>query len=171
MSLSGALTSAVTGLQAQSAAMGAISDNIGNSQTVGYKRVDTEFQTLLTLSNASVHAPGGVTSKPLYTNDLQGTPQQTSVVTNLAVAGSGYFAVSRVAAVNGSSLPKFEPDPLYTRAGDFAPDNNGYLVNSAGYYLNGWSVNPSTGIASKNALVPIRLDQLKSDPQATTNVT
>src|SRR5476651_2119729 len=136
MSLSGALTSAVTGLQAQSIAMGAISDNIGNSQTVGYKRVDTEFQTLLTVSNASVHEPGGVTSKPLYTNDVQGTVQQTSTETNLAVSGSGYFAVSKVASVNGASLPVFVADPLYTRAGDFAPDNNGYLVNSAGYYLN-----------------------------------
>jgi flagellar hook protein FlgE len=171
MSLSGALTSAVTGLQAQSIAMGAISDNIGNSQTAGYKRVDTEFQTLLTVSNASVHEPGGVTSKPLYTNDVQGTVQQTSTETNLAVSGSGYFAVSKVASVNGSSLPNFEADPLYTRAGDFKPDNNGYLVNSAGYYLNGWAVNPSSGIVSKNALVQIRLNQLKADPQATTAVT
>jgi flagellar hook protein FlgE len=171
MSLSGALTSAVTGLQAQSIAMGAISDNIGNSQTVGYKRVDTEFQTLLTVSNASVHEPGGVTSKPLYSNDVQGTVQQTSTETNLAVSGSGYFAVAKVASVNGSSLPVFEADPLYTRAGDFKPDNNGFLVNSAGYYLNGWSVNPATGIVAKNALVPIRLDQLKADPQATTAVT
>jgi flagellar hook protein FlgE len=171
MSLSGALTSAVTGLQAQSIAMGAIADNIGNSQTVGYKGVDTEFQTLLTVSNALVHQAGGVTSKPLYTNDIQGTVQQTSTETNLAVSGSGYFAVSKVASVNGSSLPVFAPDPLYTRAGDFTPDNNGYLVNSAGYYLNGWAVNPSTGITAKNALVPIRLDQLKADPQATTEVT
>ncbi|MDB5411121.1 MAG: flgE, partial [Rhodospirillales bacterium] len=167
----GALTSAVTGLQAQSIAMGAISDNIGNSQTAGYKRVDTEFQTLLTVSNASLHEPGGVTSKPLYTNDVQGTVQQTTTETNLAVSGSGYFAVSKVASVNGSSLPVFEADPLYTRAGDFAPDNNGYLVNSAGYYLNGWAVNPATGITAKNALVQIRLDQLKSDPQATSSVT
>ncbi|MDB5409895.1 MAG: flagellar hook-basal body complex protein [Rhodospirillales bacterium] len=171
MSLSGALTSAVTGLQAQSIAMGAISDNIGNSQTAGYKRVDTEFQTLLTVSNAAVHEPGGVTSKPLYTNDVQGTVQQTTTETNLAVSGSGYFAVSKVASVNGSSLPVFEADPLYTRAGDFKPDNNGYLVNSAGYYLNGWAVNPATGITAKNALVQIRLDQLKSDPQPTSLVT
>jgi flagellar hook protein FlgE len=171
MSLSGALTSAVTGIDAQSRALGAISDNISNSQTTGYKRVDTEFSTLLTVSNAFVHEPGGVTSKPHYTNDLQGTVQQTSVVTNLAVSGDGYYAVSRVAGVNGTSLPTFEADPLYTRAGDFSVDNNGYLVNNAGYFLNGWNVNPSTGQVAKNQLIQIRLNQLKSDPLATSNIT
>jgi flagellar hook protein FlgE len=170
MSLSGALTSAVTGLDAQSRALGAISDNISNSQTVGYKRVDTEFQTLLTVSNAFVHEPGGVTSKPLYTNDVQGTVQKTNTETNLGISGAGYFAVSRVKGVNGSALPTFEPDPLYTRAGDFGLDQSGFLVNSAGYYLNGWDVNPATGIVSKNALVQIRLNQLKADPQATTAI-
>ncbi len=171
MSLSGALTSAVTGIDAQSRALGAISDNISNSQTTGYKRVDTEFSTLLTVSNAFVHEPGGVTSKPHYTNDLQGNVQQTSVTTNLAVSGEGYFAVSRIAGVNGTSLPTFEADPLYTRAGDFSVDNNGFLVNNGGYILNGWNVNPSTGQVSKNQLVQIRLNQLKSDPLATANIT
>src|SRR5260221_6655215 len=171
MSLSGAMTSAVTGIDAQSRSLGAISDNISNSQTTGYKRVDTEFSTLLTVSNAFVHEPGGVTSKPHYTNDLQGTVQQTSVVTNLAVSGEGYYAVSRVAGVNGTSLPTFEADPLYTRAGDFSVDNNGYLVNNAGYFLNGWTVNPSTGQVAKNQLIQIRLNQLKSDPLATANIT
>src|SRR6266436_5036721 len=154
MSLSGALTSAVTGIDAQSRALGAISDNISNSQTTGYKRVDTEFSTLLTVSNAFVHEPGGVTSKPHYTNDLQGN-----------------FAVSRIAGVNGTSLPSFEADPLYTRAGDFSVDNNGFLVNNGGYILNGWNVNPSTGQVSKNQLVQIRLNQLKSDPLATSAIT
>jgi flagellar hook protein FlgE len=171
MSLSGALTSAVTGIDAQSRALGAISDNISNSQTTGYKRVDTQFSTLLTVSNAFVHEPGGVTSKPHYTNDLQGNVQQTSVTTNLAVSGEGYFAVSRIAGVNGTSLPTFEADPLYTRAGDFAVDNNGFLVNNGGYILNGWNVNPATGQVSKNQLVQIRLNQLKSDPLATANIT
>jgi flagellar hook protein FlgE len=170
MSLSGAMTSAVTGIEAQSRALGAISDNISNSQTTGYKRVDTEFSTLLTVSNAFVHEPGGVTSKPLYTNDLQGTVQQTSVPTNLAVSGEGYFAVSRIAGVSGTSLPTFEADPLYTRAGDFSVDNNGYLVNNGGYVLNGWKVDPATGQVSKNQLVQIQLNQLKSDPLATSSI-
>lgn len=171
MSLSGAMTSAVTGIEAQSQALGAISDNISNSQTTGYKRVDTQFSTLLTVSNALVHDPGGVISKPLYTNDLQGTPQQTNVETNLAVSGQGFFAVSRVTSSNANALPTFAPDPLFTRAGDFTVDNNGYLVNSAGYVLNGFAINKATGAVMKNALVPIRLNDLKANPQATTKIT
>ena len=50
MSLSGALTSAVTGIDAQSIALGSISDNISNSQTTGYKRVETAFSTLISRS-------------------------------------------------------------------------------------------------------------------------
>src|SRR5579859_6402333 len=116
MSLSGALTSAVTGIDAQSIALGSISDNISNSQTTGYKRVETAFSTLLTVSNAQTHEPGGVTSKPLYTNDIQGTIQQTGIVTNLAVSNSGFFAVSQALGTsNNTSVPTFAPDPLYTR--------------------------------------------------------
>src|SRR5215813_11980452 len=108
MSLSGALTSAVTGIDAQSIALGAISDNISNSQTNGYKRVDTSFSTLLTVSNATVHEPGGVLSRPRYTNDIQGTVQSTGVTTNLAVSGSGMFAVSQALGSNSTNtLPSF----------------------------------------------------------------
>ena len=48
MSLFGALNTSVSGLTAQSAAFGNISDNVANSQTVGYKGVDTEFVDYLT---------------------------------------------------------------------------------------------------------------------------
>src|SRR5919199_4687538 len=170
MSLSGALTSAVTGLDAQSRALGAISDNVANSQTVGYKRVETQFSTLLTVSNSQVHDPGGVTSKPARTLDIQGPVQTTGVETNIAVSGQGYFAVSRVNGLNGL-LPTFEADPLYTRAGDFQIDANGYMVNTAGYYLNGWSIDQTTGIVQSQALTQIRINQLKDNPQATQKVT
>ncbi len=174
MSLSGAMTSAVTGIDAQSIALGSISDNISNSQTVGYKRVETNFSTLLTVSNALVHEPGGVTSTPRYTNDLQGTVQQTGVNTNLAVSGAGMFAVSQVLGANNSnsnSLPTFAADPLYTREGDFNLNQQGFLVNNGGYYLNGFAINQVTGAVEKNALVPIQLNQLKSNPLATANIT
>jgi flagellar hook protein FlgE len=172
MSLSGAMTSAVTGIDAQSIALGSISDNISNSQTVGYKRVETNFSTLLTVSNALVHEPGGVTSTPQYTNELQGTVQQTGVDTNVAVSGSGMFAVSQALGTNNSNaLPTFAPDPLYTREGDFSLNAQGFLVNNGGYYLNGFAINQATGAVQKNQLVPIQLNQLKSNPLATNNVT
>jgi flagellar hook protein FlgE len=47
---------------------------------------------------------------------------------------------------------------------------SGFLVNGAGQYLNGWSVNPSTGVANQNALVPIQVSQSTYNPVATQNV-
>jgi flagellar hook protein FlgE len=49
-------------------------------------------------------------------------------------------------------------------------DVNGYLVNSAGEYLNGWTVNSSTGLADQNALNPIQVNQTSFNPVATSNV-
>src|SRR5690349_9023651 len=170
MSLSGAMTTAVGGLDAQSRALGAISDNIANSQTTGYKRVETSFSTLLSVSNSRVHEPGGVLSRPKRTNDTQGSVQQTSTETNLALSGSGFFAVNRVSGVGSVGLPSFEADPIYTRAGDFDIDGNGYLVNSAGYYLSGWPIDSTTGTADKNSMQPIRITQFRDNPQATSNI-
>jgi flagellar hook protein FlgE len=47
----------------------------------------------------------------------------------------------------------------------------GFLVNSAGQYLNGWAVNPATNIANQNALVPIQINQNTFNPVATSSVT
>jgi flagellar hook protein FlgE len=170
MSLSGAMTTAVGGLDAQSRALGAISDNIANSQTTGYKRIETSFSTLLSVSNSRVHEPGGVLSRPRRTNDAQGPVQQTSAETNLALSGAGFFAVNRVAGVGSGGLPSFEADPIYTRAGDFEIDGDGYLVNSGGYYLSGWPIDSSTGVVDKNSMQPIRITQFRDNPQATSNI-
>src|SRR5689334_22173309 len=58
MSLFGAMSTAISGMSAQSSAFGNISDNVANSQTVGYKRVDTSFIDYLTTSTASQNVPG-----------------------------------------------------------------------------------------------------------------
>lgn len=168
MSVFGALTTAVTGLGAQSRALGHISDNIANSQTVGFKRVETSFQTLVTQSNSTLHAPGGVRARPLYTNGVQGTIQQTQTGTNLAISGSGFFQVSRGEVVGGNV--SFQDQTFFTRAGDFQLDRNGYLRNSSGYYLNGWSLRPGTGQVDRNNIVPIQLQQLIDNPTPTSNI-
>ena len=50
-------------------------------------------------------------------------------------------------------------------------NSTGYLVNSAGEYLNGWTVDPSTGIVNQNAVAPIQVSQSTFNPVATTGVT
>ncbi len=60
MSVFSALNVAVNGLDAQSRAFANVSDNLANTETTGYKRVDTSFQSLVTSSNSNVNNPGGV---------------------------------------------------------------------------------------------------------------
>ena len=170
MSLFGAMNSAISGLNAQSNAFGNISDNVANSQTVGFKRVDTDFVDFLTTSNTITNAPGAVVARPSYINNIQGAITQTDNPLGLAIAGQGFFAVSQqTGQVN--NVPTFNPQQYYTRAGDFQLNKNGYLVNSAGQFLNGWVVNPSSGVANTNSLAPIQVTQTVYNPVATTDVT
>ncbi len=170
MSLFGAMSTAVSGLTAQSNAFGNISDNVANSQTVGFKRVDTSFIDYLTTSTAAINDPGAVVARPDYVNTVQGTISQTDNPLGLAIAGQGFFAVSEQnGAVNGQ--PTFSAQQFYSRAGDFTMDKNGYLVNSAGNFLNGWSVDPTTGVVNRNALKPVQVSQAVFNPIATSQMT
>ncbi|WP_448191932.1 flagellar hook-basal body complex protein [Azospirillum sp. sgz301742] len=167
MSVFGSMTTAVTGLAAQARALGSLSDNIANSQTVGYKRVETSFQELVTQSNADLHSPGGVRARPSYTNSVQGNITQTENTTNMAISGNGFFQVSR--GTEGTSEVAFQNTPYFTRAGDFSLDRFGYLKNNAGMYLNGWGLN-SSGALDKGSISPIRIQQLIDTPTATQNI-
>lgn len=170
MSLFSALNTAVSGLTAQSASFGNISDNVANSQTVGYKEVDTSFSDYLTTSTPTSNDPGTVIALPGYMNNVQGTIMQSDDALALAIDGQGFFPVSQ--SVNGTNgPPTFSPTPAYTRAGDFQMDKNGYLINSGGDYLNGWSVNPSTGVVNRSLLAPIQVNQTVFNPVPTGNLT
>src|SRR5690606_12132362 len=70
MSFFGSMTTALTGIRAQSSALGHISDNIANSQTVGFKRTDTAFQDIVTASTSRNHLPGAVLAAPAFTNSV-----------------------------------------------------------------------------------------------------
>src|SRR6478672_8675527 len=95
MSLFGAMNTAISGLTAQSSAFGNIGDNVANSQTVGYKRVDTNFIDYLTTSTSRANDPGAVVATPDYVNNVQGSITQTDNPLGMAIAGQGFFAVSQ----------------------------------------------------------------------------
>jgi flagellar hook protein FlgE len=170
MSLFGAINTAVSGLTAQSTAFGNISEDVANSQTVGFKRVDTSFKDYLTTSTSTVNVPGAVVAQPEYVNNVQGTVTQTDNPLSMAIAGQGFFAVSQPTG-EANGVTTYNPQQFYTRAGDFTMNSTGYLVNSAGQYLNGWSVNSATGVTNENALAPIQINQSTYNPVATSNVT
>jgi flagellar hook protein FlgE len=174
MSIFGAMTTAVSGLQAQAGAFTNISNNIANSQSTGYKGVNTNFIDYLTQSSATQSGPQSVVAHPDYTNDVQGAITQSSDPLALAINGQGFFSVSQASASSAGAAgaaQNFSAQPQYTRAGDFTLDKNGYLVNGAGDYLNGWSVNPATGAANTSVLAPIQIAQGTNSPVATSNVT
>jgi flagellar hook protein FlgE len=168
MSLFGALTTAISGLTAQSRALGHISDNVANSQTVGFKRVDTNFVSLVTDSTLLAHRPGAVVARPDYTNRIQGTVEQSDNPLALALAGQGFFSVARSRGTENGQVV-FDERQFFTRAGDFRLDRDGFLVNGAGYYLQGWTAD-SEGSPDRTGVAPIRVSQLVYNPQETSQI-
>jgi flagellar hook protein FlgE len=144
MGIFDALTTAVTGLQAQSVALQNISGNIANSSTAGFKRTDTNFADFVTGEVASKQVAGNVDAGSRSTNGVQGSIQTASVGTFMAINGDGFFVVQKPSSVI-DGRPVFDGVNLYTRRGDFQPDKNGFLVNAAGYYLMGIPVDATTG--------------------------
>jgi flagellar hook protein FlgE len=145
MGIFDALTTAVSGLQAQSFALQNISGNIANASTIGYKGINTTFEDLVAdATTPSAQAAGGVTAYAQQTITTAGTVSASTVATNMAINGDGFFSVQ--APTNTvDNQPVFNGVTDYTRAGDFQVNANGYLVNGAGYYLMGTTVDPKTG--------------------------
>ena len=144
MGIFGALTTAVGGLRAQSYALENVSGNIANSQTTAFKRVDTSFLDLIPQTSSTQQLAGGVTTQSRSTNSVQGDVQTASVATFMAINGAGFFAVQKPGTFTDGT-PVFDGVDRYTRRGDFQLDKSGYLVNGAGYYLEGVPIDPTTG--------------------------
>ncbi|MFZ2155596.1 MAG: flagellar hook-basal body complex protein, partial [Bradyrhizobium sp.] len=75
---------------------------------------------------------------------VQGDVQSASVSTYMAINGNGFFVVQKPGSFTDNQ-PVFSGVDNYTRRGDFALDKNGYLVNGAGYYVEGVGIDPATG--------------------------
>ena len=168
MSLFGAMDTAITGLTAQSAALGNVGDNVANSQTIGFKGTDTRFDDYLTSSTRAENLSGAVVARPEYQNDVQGTITQSSNPLSMAISGQGFFSVSQSTGT-ASGQPVFSTQQQYTRAGDFQLDKDGYVVNGAGQYLNAWPVDAS-GNADQTQLTPVKVGQGGYNPVATTQL-
>ena len=131
MSLNSAMLAGVSGLISNSSALAAISDNIANVNTVGYKRNAVNFNNVVTSQSAGRYSAGGVQGKSTQYVSQQGLLQTSTSSTDIAISGDGFFVVSDSAAKSGNA---------FTRAGAFQLDADGYLKNPSGYYLQGWAV-------------------------------
>ncbi|PCI56045.1 MAG: flagellar biosynthesis protein FlgE [Alphaproteobacteria bacterium] len=154
MGLFGALFTGVSALSAQSQNVAIIANNIANINTTGFKRSSASFFSLVTTSgNTTRYSPGTVTANRIQRVDQQGPITQSVSGTDASISGRGFFAVKRDS--DNSSLTEY----LYTRNGQFSEDAQGFLRNSAGFYLHGWVVDQSGDLPSNQgdltSLVPI----------------
>ena len=176
MSILGALFSGVSGLFADSTAVGIISDNISNANTTAYKETEARFSTLVTqIPTNTTYQPGGVVAHPFTAIDKQGLLQATSSGTDLAISGGGFFVVNNDAADQGAFT--------FTRAGSFNIDANGDLKNGAGFFLQGQKLTPAQAqaIAAGNtaqltataltSLSTVNVNGLSGSAQPTQNIT
>ncbi len=149
--LYGSLFSGVTGINVQGAAIGDISNNVSNINTVGYKTSKSSFSSLVTGGGSVGSSGGGAQARTRQAIDAQGLILPTGVSTDLAISGKGFFVVNDKDDGTG--------DTLYTRAGSFRTDNRGNLQNAAGYYLQAWPLD-------NEARLPGDLGNLNTTPNA-----
>ena len=162
MSLTGALSSAISALNSQSQSLAMISDNIANADTTGYKTTSAMFANLVTASNSSQsYTSGGVSVSGRANITQQGLLAATTNATDVAIQGSGFFVTSD-ATTGGSTY--------YTRNGAFTTDNAGYLVNN-GYYLEGWRTDADGTVASGGSPTAINTQVASTSGSATTKTT
>ncbi|HXQ04587.1 MAG TPA: flagellar hook-basal body complex protein [Bradyrhizobium sp.] len=170
MGIFDALNTAVGGLQAQSFALQNISGNIANASTTGYKGIETSFEDLIPDSTSpSRQVAGGVTAFAQATITTQGTVSVTTVATNMAINGDGFFSVQKATGTT-DNLPVFNGVTDYTRRGDFQVNANGNLVNGAGYYLMGVGVDPKTGNPLGNVPQVLQFQNNFIPAQSTTSI-
>lgn len=152
MSLYGMMRTGVSGMQGQSNRLGTVADNIANSGTNGYKKASAEFSTLMISGGGtSTYSSGGVVTDIRAAVARQGVIQYTTSATDLAIDGNGFFVVQDSSG-----------QPFLTRAGSFVPDDQGRLVNAAGFYLLGYSYangDPSTTANGFAGLEPVKISQ------------
>lgn len=160
MTLSSSLNAGVAGLNVNSSKLSTISDNIANSQTNGYKRVDTQFASLVVGDGGGRYTAGGVQALSFREVDQRGGLISTSNATDIAIGGRGMIPVTPV-----SSLDNLDGDlPIeFVTTGSFRPDENGILRTASGKTLLGWPANrdgtiPAFPRDTTRGLVPVQIN-------------
>lgn len=171
MTLSSSLNAGVAGLTVNSSKLSTISDNIANSQTTGYKRVDTEFASLV-VAGGGRYTAGGVNALAFREVDGRGGLITTSNATDIAIAGRGLLPVAPSSSIDnlGGDFPvQFLP------TGSFRTDENGFLRTASGMTLLGWPANRDGSIPAfprdtTAGLVPIQINAGALTNEPTTEI-
>lgn len=174
MTISSSLNAGVSGLNANASRLASISDNIANSSTFGYRRVESNFESLVLSQNGGKYSAGGVRATTQRLIDEGGSLVTTSNATDLAVRGRGFIPValaSEVRAGNGA------PEMVLTSTGSFRTDSEGRLVTESGQVLLGWPAGPDGTIPNfprdtSDRLEPVQINvnQLTGEPTTEINL-
>ena len=163
MGLTDALFTGTSGLRSLGHGMSVLGDNISNLNTTAFKGARITFSDVMAQRINTASGSGqmgrGTSINALLPMMQQGSFESTSSPTDLAIAGNGFFMVKEPAS-NGNIF--------YTRDGQFIIDKQGYMVNPAGYNLQGWRIDEETGDIT-GAITDIKLER-SSPPQATSNI-
>jgi flagellar hook protein FlgE len=153
------LYSGVSGINAAGYTMSVLGNNIANSTTVGFKGGYTSFADILSQSLGGAGGGGqigrGVNLSDVGTLFTQGSFENTSNGTDLAIEGAGFFMVAD------------DTGTYYTRAGQFIMDDEGYLVNPSGFRLQGYSADETGALLT--TIGDLNVAQISSAPLATTS--
>lgn len=173
MTISSSLNAGVAGLASNASRLAAISDNIANSATHGYKRVESDFHSMVVSSGGGNYSAGGVRVTSQRLIDQGGSLVATTNATDLAVRGRGFLPVTRatdVEAANGES------QMLLTTTGSFRTDSNGYLRTESGLMLLGWPALPDGTVPTyprdtADGLEPVQINVNQFSGEPTTQMT
>ncbi len=172
MTISSSLNAGVASLKANANRLATISDNIANSSTFGYKRVETDFHSMVTAGQGGSYSAGGVRTTSQRLIDQRGSLVTTNNSTDLAVRGRGMPPVRPSSQIAGGSN-----EMLLATTGSFRTNEEGYLVTESGLVLLGWRANPDGTIPAvprdtPAALEPIQLsvNQLSGAPTTQMNL-
>lgn len=128
----GSLFAGISGLNANATAMTVIGDNIANVNTTAFKSNRSSFANMLSQSltgSGNGDIGRGVEFSGTSATWSQGNVENTANPTDLAVNGKGFFILQDDMGLN-----------FYSRAGEFAFDRNGDLVNPEGLFVQGYEV-------------------------------
>ncbi|WP_429080448.1 flagellar hook protein FlgE [Aeromonas bivalvium] len=157
---------ALSGVNAAQKDLNVTANNIANVNTIGFKESRAEFADIYANSifvNSKTQVGNGVATGAVAQQFHQGALQITNNSLDLAIQGNGFFVTSD--GVNAL-------DRTYTRAGAFKLNENSYMVNNSGSYLQGYEINAdgTPKAVSLNATKPIQIPDRAGEPKQTTLV-
>ena len=173
MTISSSLSAGVAGLAANASRLATISDNIANSSTYGYKRMEADFHSMVIASKGGTYSAGGVRVTTQRLVDERGPLVATSNATDIAVRGRGFIPVARATDVE---VGNGDAQMFLTTTGSFRTDSDGYLRSESGLILLGWPALPDGSVPSyprdtDAALEPVQINVNQFSGEPTTRMT